>query len=146
MVAALFLFAGVVMLWRSYSGDAALHSRVTYAMGPAFFPRIVLYLMVPMALAVAVGSYRRGGVPVSMQRAGTMLAVMVATAVYVWLIGAIGFLLSSIAYSIVCPVILGYRRWGWLLALAFLYCAGVWYVFDRVIQIILPGSPWFTYF
>lgn len=146
LVAALFLFASVVMLWQSYLSEGAQQSRVAYAMGPAFFPRIVLYLMAAMALAVAVEAYRSGGAPVSMRRAGIALAMMLATGVYIWLIGTIGFLFASIAYSIVCPVVLGYRRWGWLLVLAFVYCAGVWYMFDRVLQIVLPGSPWFAYF
>ena len=146
LVAALFLLSGVVMLLESHSGAGAMQSRLTHAMGPAFFPRIVLLLILPMALAAGIAALREGGTPVRMQRAATVLGMMAATGLYVWLISAVGFLFASMAYSVACPLLLGYRNPRWLLSLAILYSVAAWFMFHRVLKIILPGSPWFDYF
>lgn len=145
-VAFAFLIGGVLMLVESYSGAGAMQSRVAHAMGPAFFPRIVLVLLVVLALA-ALSEALRGLVTARpLPHAGAMFGMIAVTAAYVWLVGAAGFLLASVAFLAVCPAVLGYRRWAIAVPLAAVYAIAVWYVFQRVLQIVLPGSPWFALF
>lgn len=145
-VALAFLLAAGVMLAESFTGSGTMESRVAHAMGPAFFPRIVLVLLLVLSLAAVVEAVRGriGAGPVP--RAAPTIGMILATGAYVWLVGAIGFLLASIAYLVACPIVLGYRRYGVVLPLALIYAVAVWYVFQRVLQIVLPSSPWFALF
>ncbi|MEZ5729384.1 MAG: tripartite tricarboxylate transporter TctB family protein [Burkholderiaceae bacterium] len=141
-----FLLGGAVMLVESYAGAGELQSRVKYAMGPAFFPRIILVLLMLLALAAVVEAARGRAAAASVPRLANALAMAGATGAYVWLIGSIGFLLASCAFALVCPLLLGYRKLAVLLPLAAVYATTVWYVFDKVLQIVLPASPWFARF
>lgn len=145
-VAFAFLLGGALMLAESYSGAGAMRSRVAHAMGPAFFPRIVLVLLVALALAALVEAMRGLVASRALPQRAMMFGMIAATIAYVWLVGAVGFLLASVAFVAICPVVLGYRRWAVVVPLAAIYAVVVWYVFQRVLQIVLPNSPWFALF
>jgi hypothetical protein len=75
-----------------------------------------------------------------------VISVLAATGLYVVAIGSLGFLIATIGYTLTLPVLLGYRKLPIVLAIAAIYPAAVWYLFDRIVQILLPASPWFEIF
>lgn len=114
--------------------------------GPVFFPRILLGLMLVLSLAVLVQGLRESALTIRRDTALRMLAVALVTAAYVLAITRAGFLLSSVAFALVLPPLLGYRRVLPIVAVAAIYPLAVWYLFDRVVRILLPSSPWFNGF
>ncbi len=114
--------------------------------GPVFFPRILLGIMLVLSLAVMVQGLRETALRIEPALALRMAAVVAVTAAYVLAITRAGFLISSIAFALILPPLLGYRRPLPILAVAAIYPLAVWYLFDRVVRILLPASPWFDRF
>jgi hypothetical protein len=122
-------------------------SILTAGRGPVFFPRFLLALMIVVSLVIVWEGRREPALALPpLPEAGPVLAAMAATGGYLWGIGQAGFLIATIAYTLVLPRALGYRNWPVTLALAAVYPVAVWYVFQEVFRIILPASPWFTAF
>jgi len=151
LVACATLAASLFLLWHTFDPvyDTAF---ATAGRGPVFFPRILLAIMLALSVAVLIQSVTRPRDPETEYAALTrrdLLSVSlaaVATAVYLYLIYVIGYLLASIAFSFVLPAVFGYRRWAVTAVFAAVYATTTWYVFEVVFRIVLPKSPWFIYF
>ena len=69
--------------------------------------------------------------------------IIIAAALFVFAFERIGFLLSSFAFLVVALVLLGERR-AWLIALvSALLSAGVYFLFNSVLQLPLPRGSVF---
>ena len=121
-------------------------SVLTAGRGPVFFPRFVLAAMLLFSLLVIQTGIGKKPDPISMKSLLTVLGAIAVSGLYIGSIVTIGFLISTIAFSIVLPVLLGYRNWIVTIAAGVIYPIVVWYVFQKVFLIVLPSSPWFAAF
>ncbi|MBZ8135159.1 tripartite tricarboxylate transporter TctB family protein [Afifella sp. IM 167] len=145
LMTAFFIGAAVVLFTESFREEYQL-SLMSHAMGPTFFPRIVLGAMVALGILVAVESLRGSAEKVDVSTAGRVVGIILVTVLYGAGIGLIGFLFSSFLFVLAASLMLGYRRIVVVLPVAAFYSVAVWYLFQEVLLIILPGSPWFNSF
>ncbi|MCC6000275.1 MAG: tripartite tricarboxylate transporter TctB family protein [Pararhodobacter sp.] len=114
--------------------------------GPVFFPRILLGILLVLSVAVMIEARKDAALQVSWDVALRMVLVLLATGGYVLAVTKAGFLLASIGFALILPPLLGYRRLLPILVIAALYPVCIWYLFDRIVRIPLPSSPWFVWF
>jgi len=139
-----FLALALLLLAESYSEDYHL-SRASTAMGPAFFPRIVLFLILGLGVLVIAQTIRQGKEMADTSGMARVLGLAALTVIYGIAMDWIGFVFASIPYVIATAVLLGYRRWQWVVPVSVLYAFAVWFLFQKVLLIILPASPWFQF-
>jgi len=140
-----FVLAGAFLFYHTFHPDYAV-SIATAGRGPVFFPRILLGLMLVLSLAVVFEGRNEQQSPISRKQLITVVLTLGVTAAYIYSITAAGFLISTIACTLILPGLLGYRNWKMVLAVSAVYPVSVWYLFDRIFKIILPVSPWFDSF
>lgn len=145
LVAGVLLATAAVFGWDSFRDSYHL-SRAVQGVGPAFFPRLVLIGMAGLAVVVIVQELRRRSPRLLGDGAVRAAAAVALTVLYGIGVATIGFLLASVAFIALMPVLLGYRRWPVLAVLAVVYAVAVWWMFERFLLIILPHSPWFATF
>lgn len=134
---------GLVLIFVAATfGKTSAFAQASSGRGPFFFPRIVMALLLVLTPFLFMG-LRSGTRALPPARPLTrMLSLMLATAIYCYFIGILGFLISSVLFAIIVPVLLGRRDVGLLAPIALAYGAAVWLLFERVFLIILPASPW----
>lgn len=151
LVAAAALAAALFLLWHTFDPIYDT-SFATAGRGPVFFPRILLAIIALLSAGVVTQSLLRGNLAEDGSMAfewRQVLSVALAAAVtglYLYLIYVIGYLLASIAFSFVLPLVFGYRRWMSIATFAAVYATVTWYVFEVIFHIVLPKSSWFIYF
>jgi len=74
-------------------------------------------------------------------RWGLLAAILIVIAAYFLSLKAIGFALSSMAFMMIFMVLLGYRRWPVLVAVAILTPLSIWWAFYGWLQVPVPTSP-----
>lgn len=139
-----FLALAAVLLIESFRDDYHL-SRASAAMGPAFFPRIVLALILGLGSLVIIDTIRKGKEAADTSGFWRVIGLVVLTTVYGIAMDWIGFVFASIPYVIATAALLGYRRWEWIVPVAIAYAFAIWFLFQKVLLIILPASPWFQF-
>lgn len=151
LVACAALAASLFLLWHSF--DPIYETSFAAAgRGPMFFPRILLVIMILLSIAVAVQALMRGTAAedgssrLEWRQAASAATAAAVTGFYLYLIYGVGYLLASIAFSFVLPLVFGYRRWLTIAVFATAYATLTWYVFEVIFRIVLPKSPWFIYF
>lgn len=141
------LFVAVaLLLWGETFREEYSLSRASNAVGPAFYPRIVLTGMALLGLLVIVDAFRKESGTVKLDGAGAVFGLIAITVIYGIAMFWIGFLLSSFVYIVTVSLALGYRRLLVIVPVAATYAVAVWFVFQEVLLIILPASPWFESF
>nr|WP_272213796.1 tripartite tricarboxylate transporter TctB family protein [Marinicella sp. W31]MDC2879748.1 tripartite tricarboxylate transporter TctB family protein [Marinicella sp. W31] len=140
VIAALFLLV-VVFTIQTFEEISAF-ARASQGKGPFFFPRFVLAAMALLLLLLLPGLRRGSRALPPLAPAGKMLALMAATATYCALMPFIGFLAASVLFAIAVPLVLGRRDTILLVAVAISYSLAVWFLFERVFLILLPGFSW----
>lgn len=151
LVASATLAASLFLLWHTF--DLIYEtSFATAGRGPVFFPRILLAIMALLSTAVMAQSLLRGNLAedgstaFEWRQALSVALAAAATGLYLYLIYVVGYLLASIAFSFVLPLVFGYRRWMAIATFAVVYATATWYVFEVIFHIVLPKSSWFIYF
>jgi len=144
-VAVILLGISLFLMWHTFSPvyDTAF---ATSGRGPVFFPHIILGIMIAFAVLVAGQSLTQAGGGMTWRRLVPVAAAAVVTAVYVFLITAIGYLFATLAFGFVLPLVFGYRRYVVTAVFATVYAGTTWYMFEMIFRIILPKSPWFAFF
>ncbi len=145
---AAFLALAVLMATESCS-DVYRSTSAGVAHDPVFYPRIVIAAIVLLSLAIGVrallawrGADAAGGRGDA--RYGWRLAAGLAIACcgYVALMPVTGFLVATLAFSLVAPVVLGLRDRRAALLVAVGFPAAAWVLFAWVIRIPLPEGAW----
>ncbi len=121
-------------------------SLLTAGRGPVFFPRLLLGAIALLAVIVLVQAKPLDHDKLRPAVVLRTVAAIVCAGIYIQAITAVGFVISSILFALLMPIIMGYRRLTILIPLAAFYCVIVWYIFEKVFLIILPSSPWFDFF
>lgn len=139
---------GLILLTTAYlffhTFEAAYQTSIlTAGRGPVFFPRIILGAMALFSCVVIVeGLGEETEVP-SRKAMQVLLAAIGVTGGYILSINWAGFVIPTLLFTLILPLILGYRNWLLTLAISVIYTFAVWYIFEKVFLIILPSSPWF---
>jgi hypothetical protein len=129
------LLVGVALLATSEGGGG-----VPLAFDAAFFPRLVIVAWIALALLVVLGAVRDGNdtAPV---RFGSVLGMMLATGLFVGAMPFVGFFLAAAGFCMVALVMMGLRRpvliGGYALGLP----AALVVLFNHVLIMPLPTSP-----
>lgn len=114
------------------------------SLAPTFFPRIAMVVLGVAALGVMVtAGVRRDVVPLlemvgeDWRRVG---AIMLGIVAYFAALKFVGFLLASMVFMSVVPVILGYRRWATVITVALVAPLAIALVFRYGLKVILPAG------
>lgn len=142
----LLFLAIALVLWGETFRDSYHLSRASHATGPAFYPRIVLAGMILLSVLVIADAIRKERGSVKLEGVKPVLGLVAITVAYGIAIFSIGFLVASFLYIVAVSVALGYRRLPVIVPVAAAYAVAVWFVFQEVLLIILPASPWFETF
>lgn len=137
----------IFLIWDTFS--AGYHTSLIVAgRGPVFYPRIILVSMLLLALIVLWQSHAQPSGPsvVDLGAMVRLMAAIVLTGLYVFAITQAGFVLSTLIYTALLPLLMNYRRPIVILLLAIIYTLAIWYIFEKVFLIVLPSSPWFQAF
>ena len=140
MIVALLVAALALFLAASF-GKTSAFAQASSGRGPYFFPRIVLGGMAILIPVLLVGIRQRAALLPERAPLVRMIFVILATAAYCAAIGVIGFLLASVLFGGLVPVLLGQRGYLMLAAIALSYAVAVWLLFEKIFLIILPASP-----
>ncbi len=157
-VATLALGTALFLFWHTF--EPAYDTAFAAAgRGPVFYPRILLGIIIVLAATIALKSlFQTSRVQISRRpadaapdRAGwralpALVAAIALTAGYVMAFSAAGYLLSTVVYALLLPLVFGYRNPLVISAFAISYAVATWYLFEKVFLIILPKSPWFAAF
>lgn len=142
LVGGVILLATAFLLYHTFD-EAYQTSMLTAGRGPVFYPRIILSVMLLLSLIViGEGLFQSTEMP-SGHALVVLLAAIVVTGAYIFSINWAGFVIPTLLFSFLLPMILGYRNWPLALGISVVYTTAVWYIFEKVFLIILPSSPWF---
>jgi hypothetical protein len=112
------------------------------AFSPVFFPRIVLSLWILLAvLSLGIDVVVRQ--PADKTRWPVVLILIAALLAYVYLLQPVGFLISSVAFSILILTITGQRRALEIIGFSLAIPATLVILFNHVLTMPLPVSPFF---
>lgn len=121
---------------------------------PSTFPKVLAVLAIAASLVILLGlekssddgeekssdiDYRRLG-EYHLMPALTLLALMVA---YALLLRPLGFILSTIGFLSLGAVVLGERKFHFLIPITAIATGFVWYLVEGVLGIFLRPLPWF---
>lgn len=145
IIGCLILLATLFLIAHTFN-DAYNVSILTAGRGPVFYPRFVLAAMLLFSLLVIQSGVGKRPDAISTKSFLTVLSVIAVSGMYIASIITMGFLMPTIAFSIVLPILLGYRNWKITVVVGAIYPVVVWYVFQKIFLIVLPTSPWFDAF
>lgn len=111
--------------------------------GPAFYPRILLTITALLSAALVVSDLvrRRGAARPAPARYGFVLLTFVVVGAYVGLLPSLGYRVATFLFVGGLQAALERprgRRWGLVLAVAFLTTLVTYYVFERYLSVQLP--------
>jgi len=144
LMALAFLVTAIVLMVASF-GEASHTGSVRHDIGSTTYPRILLLMMMGLAGIVIMQTWRLPATPTSLSGWLRVVGLVVITVAYISAIPLIGFVLATIPFLILVPWMTGYRRFGVTAMVAIIYTVGVWWLFEHVLYIILPTSPWFSF-
>jgi hypothetical protein len=143
LIGVVLLALAVFLLWES--NDPRYAVRVPgHEFGPMFYPRLILGIWVAIAVVIIV----RGALLMSSDdsvqalRWGQLASVVVTTGVYMWVVTLLGFVLASALFIFIVLMLLGFRRPIIVGALSVGFPLATWFVFQFLLHIPLPTSPW----
>lgn len=145
------LLLGVAMLatggflwWETTKPKYLADKMQDYGFDPAFFPRILLVFWLLTAAAISVRAFRQWSIPGEPQDWRRLGGGVALCSAYVWAMSYVGFAISSVIFSAIAMLFLGYRRPLPVLLIATGFPLATWYCFVFILKIQLPVSPWFT--
>lgn len=131
-----------VLLWMTYTTPEV--NSLSSSLSSVYWPRIVLWALLCSSLLLAAARWWNVNEPeVSAESAGgegsrVPIASLLCCAAYFALLGQLGFLVSTLLFCAVFPVVIGYRSWPQLAAFSFGVTVAVWLIFIKVMKVTLP--------
>lgn len=109
------------------------------AVGPVFYPRILLGLWLLLGFVVLWEAARASGpAGAGTLRWGPPLLMLGATAAAIWAMRWVGYIGIAAPLAFACGWLLGYRRLAILALTAAIAGVASWWLFDRALGIPLP--------
>lgn len=116
------------------------------AQSPMFFPRIILLMWIGLNIIGLVQVVRQRSTTTPIASWSRILLIIIATCVYVNLIGTEGFFIPSVIFALVCLPLFGIRN-GVLIVLFAVVVPGVLVLlFNHTLGMPLPTSRFTHYF
>lgn len=108
---------------------------------PGFFPTVLLIIWVAIALRMVVRPPSAGDETAVHVDWGKVVSFVLPIALYFLAFASLGFEITTLAFLTITPMALGFRpRW---LAVVWGVIAStvVWFMFNKVFQLVFPASP-----
>ncbi|MDL2210110.1 tripartite tricarboxylate transporter TctB family protein [Desulfovibrio sp. OttesenSCG-928-O18] len=138
------IFISGFLLLHSYIFPPDVSQSTDTKYGLMFYPRIILFAWLGCAVALFLQYLTRKRNFVLKEISWRLLGISIGLTLLVCiLLDYLGFLPACIAFCFAYPFLLGYRNVKVLIPVSILYAVGLWFVFNKVLLIILPASPWF---
>ena len=138
-------------LWYLWQAWSLPRFRLTVVVDAHVFPTAVGVALLAASLALAIrpgadapagetGDERTEGWSAPLvARAAALVAL---SAIYIWALEPLGFVVATFALLLVVPPLLGWRRWASAAVVAASFSLGVWYFFNHLLQVSLPRGLW----
>lgn len=112
-------------------------------LGPTFFPRLLALALTVLAavLVVRAGSGRSDPTPLPPMQRGLLLAVILLTVAYAFVLPFLGFLIATPLLLGTVIRLLGLRRWGTVIGTALGITVVLYLTFGRALDVLLPLGP-----
>lgn len=135
------LIAAVALFATTFGTEYRLLGAVQ---SPVYFPRIILGIMIALTLIAIVQDIagRRAVEPIEKKRA--LIVFVISAVIYANVITRVGFMLASVPFSILGLWVFGIRKPLVIAAYAVLVPGAIVVLFNHVLKLPLPSSP-FTY-
>jgi putative tricarboxylic transport membrane protein len=141
----LVMLAGGGLFWWEMSKPRYQVDRMQdYGFDPVFFPRILIYIWLGLALLMVARALLFTGRPGDSQNWGAVLGTILLVFFYAGAISFVGFLFASVPFAAALMLFLGFRRPLIVGAVSLLFPLVTWYCFNFLLNIPLPTSPWFV--
>jgi len=111
---------------------------------PVFFPRIILGLMIALTLIAILQDVRAGKAVEPIEKWAALIVFVIAAVIYANMITRVGFMLASVPFSVIALLVFGIRNPLVIAAYAILVPGGLVVLFNHILKLPLPTSP-FTY-
>ena len=112
---------------------------------PVFFPRIILGTMIALTLMAIVQDALSGARDAPIDQWLALIIFVIAALIFVNLITRIGFMLSAVPFSMIALWVFGLRNPLAILAYAIAVPGSLVVLFNHILALPLPTSP-FTYY
>lgn len=139
------MLAGGGLFWWEMSKPRYQVDRMQdFGFDPVFFPRILIYIWLGLALLMVVRALVSPGRSDPGQNWSAVFGTIALVLLYAAAIGFVGFLFASVPFAAALMLFLGFRRPLIVAAVALLFPLATWYCFNFLLSIPLPTSPWFV--
>lgn len=135
------LIAAVALFATTFGTEYRLLGAVQ---SPVFFPRIILGLMIGLTLVAILQDLRDRRAAEPVEKWVALIVFVIATLIYANAITRVGFMLASVPFSILGLWVFGLRNPVILIAYAIGVPGSLVALFNHVLKLPLPTSP-FTY-
>lgn len=108
---------------------------------PGFFPfwsGVVVAILSALVLIGAVSGHGSKTEPLG--SVGKPIIMIIGMAAYVAFLNILGYLIATAVLAVLLLWVLGTRKWPALGLAAFLLAGGSYYLFDRLLNVTLPGG------
>ena len=131
---------GLFLLSQASLPEGAL---VSEGIHPMDYPRFLIFLLCALGVLIILGigsTPEKKGIPIVTRRTVTMCGCFILFAL---LFNTAGFAFSSFVATTLCALIMGYKRYGVLLAVSAFGNGCIWVLFTYGLKIPLPvGTMW----
>ncbi|MBO6757285.1 MAG: tripartite tricarboxylate transporter TctB family protein [Roseibium sp.] len=119
---------------------------------PSTFPKVLSVLAIITALIIVLGLEKGAAEPKPMDinyrrltdyKLGQALALLGIMVAYALLLRPAGFLIATSGFLIIGAAVLGERKFQYLVPIAIMAAAGIWYLVQEVLGIFLRPWPFF---
>lgn len=144
-----FVLLGAVYYALSYTQTRGVSD---WSLSPGFFPRLASSFIIGLGILLAVmsvfSSEREDGSASEKDRAHArvmlyVILTIVIMVVYVFLIQWLGFILATILTSAGMMILLGSRRWVWIIALSVAFPLFIYYFALKIMFVLFPAGTLF---
>lgn len=111
---------------------------------PVFFPRIILGLIMGLSLIVMVLDFLAQSTPPPVEKWGALIVFVIASLLFANAITRLGFMVSAVPFSAFALWVFGIRKPWVIVAYAIAVPGSLVLLFNHVLKLPLPTSP-FTY-
>ncbi len=122
-----------------YAAASQLENLAVAGLSAAFYPSVLFTILLLCGLSLVYqGMKRKEKVALPVFQWGKLLPVVIALAVYVFLLEYIGFIASTMLFLLGAMYIFGERRRKILVAVPVVTSLVVYYLFSKAFMIVLP--------
>jgi len=116
------------------------------AQSPMFFPRIILMMWIGLNIIGLVQVIRQSSTTTPIASWSRILLIIIATCVYVNLIGTEGFFIPSVIFALICLPLFGIRNGVLIVLFAVAVPGALVLLFNHTLGMPLPTSRFTHYF